>query len=151
MRNPLRQFKLGLEWILTRQGLGATNHFESCAFVRSSSTKAYPDVQFHFLPVGLSYDGVTLADSKTGHSMQIHIGTCRSKSRGFVKALTKDMSDAPCIKFNYMSSGDDWEDMRNAIEIARRVMRQPCMKDIAGDEILPGKDADLDGMILFIV
>lgn len=146
--NPLRQLKLGLEWILTRKGLGATNHFESCAFVRSSTEKSYPDVQFHFLPVGLSYDGVTLADSKTGHSCQIHIGTCRSKSRGFVEAITNDMKDAPRIKFNYMSQKEDWDDMRNAIEVARQVMRQPSMQDIVGDEILPGKDADIDGELL---
>lgn len=145
MNNPFRQLALGLEWITLRTGLGATNHFESCAFVRSSSKKTYPDVQFHFLPVGLSYDGVTLAKSKTGHSMQIHIGTCRSKSRGFVKAQTKNMKDEPIIKFNYMSHEDDWKEMRSAIEVARQVMRQPSMVEIAGDEIMPGKDADLDG------
>jgi choline dehydrogenase len=147
LSNPMRQLSIGLEWILTRTGLGATNHSESCAFVRSSSKKTYPDVQFHFLPVGVSYDGVTLADSKTGHSMQIHIGTCRSKSRGHVRALTNDMKSAPSIKFNYMSHEEDWEDMRNAIEVARQVMRQPSMQ-IAGDEIMPGKDADLDGEYL---
>lgn len=150
MTSRLKQLKLGLQWILTREGLGATNHFESAAFVRSSPNKSYPDVQFHFLPVGLSYDGVTLAESKTGHSMQIHIGTCRSKSRGFVKALTSDMKDDPCIRFNYMSKDEDWEDMRNAIKVARQVMRQPSMADIAGDEILPGADADLDGELFHI-
>lgn len=148
MSSPLKQLMLGLEWIFSRTGLGATNHFESCAFVRSSSKKTYPDIQFHFLPVGLSYDGVTLAHSKTGHSMQIHIGTCRSKSRGFVRALTKDMKDAPRIKFNYMSREEDWDDMRNAIEIARQVMRQPSMEGIAGDEIMPGKDTDVNGEYL---
>jgi len=132
MTSRLRQLKLGLEWILTRQGLGSTNHFESAAFVRSSPKKDYPDVQFHFLPVGLSYDGITLAESKTGHSMQIHIGTSRSKSRGYVRALSPHMKDAPKIKFNYMSCDEDWEDMRNAIEIARQVMRQPSMAAIAG-------------------
>ena len=77
--------------------------------------------------------------------MQVHIGTCRSKSRGYVKATTKDTKDAPCIKFNYMSHEEDWEDMRNAIEIVRHVMRQPSLKDIVAEEILPGKHADLDG------
>ena len=119
--------------------MGATNHFEAAAFVRSSTEHDYPNVQFHFLPVGLSYDGVTLADSSSGHSMQIHVGTCRSASRGFVKAKTKHMSDRPTIQFNYMSEEQDWIDMRNAIEIARQIMRQPAFEGVAGEEILPGK------------
>ena len=142
-----QKFKLGLEWILTRQGLGATNHFERCAFVRSSPDKSYPDVQFHFIPVGISYDGVTLAQSPSGHSMQIHVGTCRSPSRGHVRAKSKDARQPPKIQFNYMSQPEDWEDMRNAIEVAREVMRQPAMKEIAGDEILPGPHANLDEYI----
>eukprot|EP00934_Nitzschia_sp_Nitz4_P001996 Nitzschia sp. Nitz4//scaffold218_size35881//22174//24197//NITZ4_007796-RA/size35881-snap-gene-0.32-mRNA-1//-1//CDS//3329542286//1996//frame0 len=147
LSNPLKKLQLGIEWILNRTGLGATNQFESAAFVRSSKEVEYPNVQFHFLPVGISYDGVTLAESKTGHSMQIHVGTCRSTSRGHVKAKTNSMSDAPTIRFNYMSQEQDWVDMRNAIEVARQVMRQPCMQGIAGEEILPGKDADLDEYI----
>ncbi len=27
--------KIGAQWLLTHTGLGATNHFESCAFIRS--------------------------------------------------------------------------------------------------------------------
>lgn len=54
------------------------------------------------------------------------------------------MKDEPIIKFNYMSHEDDWKEMRSAIEVARQVMRQPSMVEIAGDEIMPGKDADLD-------
>lgn len=77
--------------------------------------------------------------------MQVHIGTCRSKSRGYVKATSKDTKDAPRIKFNYMSHKEDWEDMRSAIEVARQIMRQPSLKNIVGNEILPGKHADVDG------
>ena len=147
MSSYIKKLQLGLQWIFTRTGLGATNHFESAAFVRSSSSKSYPDIQFHFLPVGISYDGVSLADSKSGHSLQVHVGTCRSASRGHVKARTSSMADAPEIRFNYMSLEQDWLDMRNAIEVARQVMRQPALRGIVGDEILPGKDANLDEYI----
>lgn len=147
MSSYVKKLQLGIQWILTRTGLGATNHFESAAFVRSSNHFDYPNVQFHFLPVGVSYDGVSLADSRTGHSMQIHVGTCRSPSRGHVLARSRSMQDAPTIRFNYMSHQQDWEDMRDAIGVARQVMRQPALEGIVGDEILPGKDADLDEYI----
>ncbi|KAG7344769.1 choline dehydrogenase [Nitzschia inconspicua] len=141
------QFRLGLEWVVTRQGLGATNQFEAAAFVRSSPQKRFPDVQFHFLPVGVSYDGVTVAPSRTGHSLQIHVGTSASASRGHVLATSPCASDVPYIRFNYMSRPEDWIDMKAAIEIARQILRQPALQGIVGDEILPGSDTDLDEYI----
>jgi len=147
MQSYWRQFLVGLEWVWNRTGLGATNHMESVAFVRSAPDKKFPDVQFHFLPIGISYDGVTLAPSSTGHSLQVHVGTGCSKSRGYVKAKSRNALKAPQIRFNYMSHEEDWADMRNAIGIARQVMRQPALKGIVGQEISPGKDADLDECI----
>lgn len=147
MRSYWQQFKVGWEWIFFRRGLGATNHFESAAFVRSSPDKTFPDVQFHFLPIGISYDGVSLAPSSTGHSMQVHVGTCRSKSRGYVQAKSTNALEPPQVCFNYMSHDEDWVDMRRAIEVVRQVMRQPALQGVAGDEILPGKGADLDEYI----
>ena len=31
------KFLIGSRWFFTRKGLGATNHFESCAFIRSKA------------------------------------------------------------------------------------------------------------------
>ena len=45
-----------MEWILTRKGLG-DNHFESCAFIRSREGLKSPNIQFHFLPAAMRYDG----------------------------------------------------------------------------------------------
>ena len=42
--------------------------------MRSRAGVRHPDVQLHFLPVGVSYDGVTQAPSSTGHSFQMHVG-----------------------------------------------------------------------------
>lgn len=71
VKSWIRKLAVGIEWVLFRRGLGATNHFESAAFVRSSQTHSYPDIQFHFLPVAVSYDGQTIAESNSGHSMQV--------------------------------------------------------------------------------
>jgi len=79
---------LGAHWLVTKEGLGATNHFEVGGFVRSRPGVEAPDIQLHFLPIGMSYDGVTLAPSSTGHSMQAHVGYNKSPSRGYVRRRT---------------------------------------------------------------
>ena len=77
---------IGARWLLRGDGLGATNHFEAGGFVRSRAGVEWPDVQLHFLPVALSYDGTTVAPTATGHSLPMHVGYNRSPSRGTVHA-----------------------------------------------------------------
>ncbi len=78
----LSKGRIGLEWLLFGTGLGATNHFESCGFIRSRAGIEYPDIQYHFLPAAMRYDGRT---AFAGHGFQVHVGPMRSKSRGHVR------------------------------------------------------------------
>ncbi len=78
---------IGAEWLFFKSGLGATNHFEAAAFVRSKPGVDYPDIQYHFLPVAIRYDGKAAAKS---HGFQAHVGPMRSKSRGAVTLRIAD-------------------------------------------------------------
>lgn len=139
---------IGLEWLLTRKGLGATNHFEACAFIRSKAGVDYPDIQFHFLPAAIRYDGKAPAD---GHGFQVHVGPMRSKSRGAVTLRSHDPREAPRIRFNYMSHPDDWADFRTAIRLAREVFAQAPFDPYRGREIAPGDDVTSDaGLDAFV-
>ena len=55
--NPFSKFLIGARWFFFKSGLGATNHFESCAFIRSRPGIEWPDIQYHFLPAAMRYDG----------------------------------------------------------------------------------------------
>jgi choline dehydrogenase len=140
--------RVGAEWLLTRGGLGASNQFEACGFIRSRAGVDYPDIQFHFLPIAVRYDGSTAAQ---GHGFQAHVGPMRSKSRGRVALTGKDPKAPPSILFNYMSHPEDWDDFRRAIRLTREIMAQAPMQPHAGEEILPGADMhsddDLDAVI----
>jgi choline dehydrogenase len=46
--NPVSKARIGLQWLIFKSGLGATNHFEAAAFVRSAPGVEYPDIQYHF-------------------------------------------------------------------------------------------------------
>ncbi len=139
---------LGAQWLLTHRGLGASNNFESCGFIRSEVGVEYPDIQFHFLPLAVRYDGKAAAE---GHGFQAHVGPMRSPSRGAVTLRSVDAAEAPKIVFNYMSTEKDWVEFRRALRLTREIFQQEAFKPYARREILPGdgqtSDADLDAAI----
>lgn len=132
--------KIGVQWLATRGGLGATNHFESGGHIRSRAGIVYPDIQYHFLPLAISYDGQTLAQ---GHGFQVHVGTKRSKSRGSVRLRDANPESLPRVRFNYMSHPDDWQEFRSCIAFTRELFSQPAFAPYRGRELAPGADADL--------
>jgi choline dehydrogenase len=135
---------IGLEWLLWKRGLGATNHFESCAFIRSRAGIEYPDIQYHFLPIAMRYDGKSAAAT---HSFQVHVGPMRTKSRGYVRSRSPDPRQAPIIKFNYMSHPDDWKEFRSCVHFTREIFRQPAFAKYKGRELQPGDDSTSDEQI----
>ncbi|NDV52574.1 MULTISPECIES: choline dehydrogenase [unclassified Salipiger] len=132
---------VGAQWLFTRKGPGASNQFESCAFVRSKPGVEYPDIQYHFLPIAVRYDGKAAAE---GHGFQAHVGPMRSKSRGAVTLKSADPKDAPSIFFNYMSHEDDWADFRTCIRLTREIFGQEAFAPYRGHEIQPGDSFQTD-------
>lgn len=132
---------IGAQWLFTKTGLGASNQFESAAFLRSKAGIEYPDIQYHFLPIAVRYDGKAAAE---GHGFQAHVGPMRSASRGSVTLASSDPKDAPKIRFNYMSTQKDWEDFRTCIRLTREIFGQEAFKPYAGKEIQPGADMQSD-------
>jgi choline dehydrogenase len=128
---------IGAQWLLTKTGLGATNHFETGGHIRSRAGIIYPDIQYHFLPLAMSYDGTSLAK---GHGFQVHVGTKRSKSRGWVKLRSQSLHDLPKVQFNYMSHDDDWLEFRACIRLTREIFNQDAFAPYRGAELAPGDD-----------
>jgi choline dehydrogenase len=139
---------IGARWLLLKSGLGASNQFESAAFVRSAAGIEYPDIQFHFLPLAVRYDGKAAV---RGHGFQVHVGPMRSPSRGSVRLASADPAVPPRILFNYMSHDEDWRDFRRCIRLSRELFAQPAFAPYAGAEIQPGaalqSDGELDGFL----
>ncbi len=139
---------IGARWLMFRNGLGATNHFESCGFIRSRAGVKYPNIQYHFLPFAVRYDGKAAAE---GHGFQTHVGPMRSKSRGRVRLTSSEPAAAPSILFNYMSHEEDRQTFRACIRLTREILSQPALADYTGDEIAPGaavqSDDEIDGFV----
>jgi len=146
--NLLGKARVGLQWALTRSGPGASNQFESAGFIRSAAGVEYPDLQFHFLPIAVRYDGQAASE---GHGFQAHIGPMRSPSRGAVTLRSAKPEDSPKITFNYMSTEKDWIDFRRGIRLTREIFAQEAFRQFVKHEIQPGvalqTDAQIDGFI----
>lgn len=139
--NPIGKAMIGARWLFNRSGLGATNHFESGAHIRSRAGVVYPDIQFHFLPLAISYDGKSMAN---GHGFQVHVGTKRSKSRGWVRLRDSNPTSLPKVCFNYMSHQQDWQEMRACIRLTREIFAQAAFDPFRGKELAPGSDCQSD-------
>jgi len=132
---------IGLEWLAKGTGLGASNHFEAGGFIRTRDDDLWPNIQYHFLPIAINYNGSNAIDM---HGFQAHVGSMRSPSRGRVKLRSRDPRDHPSILFNYMAEPLDWREFRDAIRITREIIAQPALDRYRGRELSPGADLKSD-------
>ncbi len=135
---------IGAQWLFFKTGLGTSNHFEAAAFVRSAPGIDYPDIQYHFIPVAIRYDGTAAAGT---HGFQAHVGPMRSKSRGTVGLRSAEPRAKPVIRFNYMSHEDDWREFRHCIRLTREIFSQKAFDPYRGREISPSADVETDDEI----
>ena len=142
------QPQIGANWLFLGKGIGASNQFEAGGFIRSSAEFEWPNIQYHFLPVAINYNG---SNAVNEHGFQAHVGSMRSPSRGRVQVTSKDPRQHPSILFNYMAHEQDWREFRDGIRITREIMAQSALEPYRGREISPGaelqSDAELDAFI----
>ena len=141
---PMSKLLIGARWWFFKSGLGATNHFESCGFIRSRAGIEFPDIQYHFLPAAMRYDGAAAVE---GHGFQVHVGPNKPQSRGWVRAVSPDAIDKPRILFNYMEAEADRAGFRAAIRLTREIFEQPAMAPYKGPVIQPADDITSDEAI----
>ena len=143
---PWNQLAIGARWLFTGTGIGASNHFEAGAFVRSRDELEIPNLQYHFVPIAMNYDGRNPAD---GHGFQMHVGPMKGTSTGHVRIRSSDPRDPPSIVFNYLTTESDRQDMRDAVRVSREIAAQRPFEPFRGEEIGPGpgvadRDDDID-------
>jgi choline dehydrogenase len=136
---------IGFQWLFLRRGPGATNHFEGGGFVRSNDEVAYPNLQFHFLPLAIRYDG---SAPSGGHGYQVHVGPMYSDARGTVKIRSTDPTVHPALRFNYLSTAQDRREWVEAVRVARQILNLPAMAPFNGGETSPGPAVETDEEIL---
>lgn len=142
------QPKIGFDWLFRQKGAAASNHFEAGGFIRGNKSVSYPNIQFHFLPIAIRYDG---SAPQEGHGFQLHVGPMNSDVRGHVKIKSADPRKHPSILFNYLSTEQERKEWVEAIHLSRDIINQPAFDELRGKELAPGIDAQTDEEILDFV
>ena len=136
---------IGFNWLFRRRGPAATNHFEAGGFLRSNENEKYPNVQFHFLPLAVRYDG---SAPPAGHGYQVHVGPMYSDARGWVRIKSRDIRVKPELRFNYLTTEQDKREWVEAVRMARNIMNQPAFGEFNNGELSPGAGVETDQEIL---
>lgn len=136
-----RQALVLLQWLISKKGWGASNHFEAGGFIRTQVGVEHPDIQFHFLPVAANYDGRAPAK---GHGFQAHMGPMRPTSRGYIKTVSNDPRVKPEIRFNYLETEQDRREFRDGLRLTREIFAQKALDPYRGEELAPGPNAQSD-------
>jgi choline dehydrogenase len=142
---PLGKARLGLEWLLFRRGLGASNIFEAGAFLKTHPGADYANVQFEFLPLYRRLIGNKL---KVFPGFQMWIDLSRPTSRGHVRLRSANPTDKPEIVFNHLATREDQMDMIRSVRLARDLFAQAAFDGIRQAEVTPGAEARTDAEIL---
>jgi choline dehydrogenase len=142
--SPLAKLKVGLDWILFKKGLGTSNHFEAGGFIRSEPGMDHPNLQYHFLPMAVRYDGGNPTDR---HGFQAHVGPMRSTSIGHMSLRSGNIDDAPILQPNYCSTEQDRRELRDGVKLTREIFAQQAFDPYRGGELAPGADVRTDDEI----
>ncbi len=138
---PLSKLLIGMRWVMFKSGLGATNHFESTGFIRTRAGMKWPNVQFHFLPAVVRYDG---KGGEGPEGYQIHFGINKLRSRGWVRAKSSNPLEKPTIVMNHFEDQRDIDDYRMAFRLAREIGMQPAFDPYRRRELDPGENVQTD-------
>ena len=142
---PHRKLMAGVQWLLSRSGIATSNIWEAGGLVFGNRDVSYPNLQYHFGPVGFSYEGDYI---KLHRAFTIHIDQLRPTSRGRIDLKSAGPFEKPALHFNYLATEPDRRELTEGIRAARDLIRQPAFDAYRGAEILPGNDATSDADIL---
>ncbi len=141
LTRPLKKLSVGLQWLATRSGVGASNIWEMGGFVFGNDQVTHPNLQYHFTPVYSEWQGWKI------RLVQGYVLTCdqlRPKSRGEVKLRSADPRDRPASHFNYLSHPDDTKELVEALKVMQDLLTQPAFDEFRGERICPAPQVQSD-------
>ena len=152
LNEKARGYKLFLEimkWFVLKKGLISYSPAHVGAFLKSSPEIDLPDLQFVFTPA--SYTEGMIGKLQNIPGITCGVWQSRPQSRGYVRALSSHIKDAPLIQPNYLKETIDQDVLIQGVKICRDLLKTSNMKKISIKETLPGENVKTDSEILNFV
>jgi choline dehydrogenase len=145
-----RKAKLGLSYLLFRNGPLSQSGTYSGGFIQTRSGEVSPDVQVYCNLWTRKYvksgDGGGLLDRFSAFTLM----ACqlRPDARGTVRIKSRDPMAAPAITANAFQSRNDIETIVRSVRILREIANRPALKQYIVEELGPGAGAQSDESIV---
>lgn len=140
----VRKLVVGLEWLLSKSGMGTTNFLETLAMLKSDPSEPFPDIEYQYYPVLFDHDGGYVTGQ---HGWTNCVGPVRVESKGWVRLRSDNPTDAPRIFTNILAAQADVRRMRDSIKMNRELVHQKAYRDFLKAELEPGPDIRTDQQI----
>jgi choline dehydrogenase len=132
---PLGFVGMFAEYALFRRGPLTMAPSQLGLFTRSDCDQARANLQYHVQPLSLDRFGEPL---HTFPAFTASVANLRPTSRGTVRLRSRNPSDPPVIKPNYLSTEEDRRVATSSIRLTRRIAAQPALAPYHPNEYLPG-------------
>lgn len=107
-----------------KTGICSTNHFQAGSFFRTRKGIKFPDIQQHFFPGAVEQQ----RDVIKYHAYQIHVGTMRPKSRGYLKLKSKNPRDYPIIDPKLFDNEEDLTDLCESVKLSIEILNAKSLQ-----------------------
>jgi choline dehydrogenase len=134
---PFGRVSIALEYALLRRGPMAMGPSPLGIFLRSDRDRERANLAFTVLPFSRVAPGMK-SKFHAFPAITMSVYACRPTSRGSVRLHNADITTAPDLCFNYLSTPEDRALAIDAIRITRRIMRRPALAHYRPVEIKPG-------------
>ena len=134
LTQPLKKLSVGLQWLLTRSGIGASNIWEMGGLVSGNQAAVHPNLQYHFTPVYSEWQG---REIRLQQGYQLNCDQLRPKSKGEIKLRSRDPRERPAVFFNYLSDPHDVQELVEGMSMMNELLTQPAFDEFRGSRITP--------------
>jgi choline dehydrogenase len=131
--------RLLAKFLLTGEGPLASI-VEAQAFIRTTPAAIEPDIQMHFLPVGLGHSGGDPLTVLPFPSFCVLINKSHPLSRGQIRLASSEPKAPPLIAPNLLANNEDVITLVRGVEAARLIMARMPIASMATTELEPGEN-----------
>ncbi len=137
INNPVRKLMAGMQWLINRSGIAASNIWEAGGYVSGNADVDHPNLQYHFGPFGVEYVGDKI---KLDQAFVLQADLLRPTSAGHIELKSASPADKPAMYFNYLATESDRRELVEAVQMIRDLINQPAFDEFRGRETTPGLD-----------
>lgn len=146
VHSPAAKARMALKYALSRSGPLSMAPSQFGMFTKSDPSLETPDIEYHVQPLSTDKLGDPLHRFP---AITVSVCNLRPDSVGSTHIVSRDISEQPEIRLNYLSAERDRLAAVASLKQTRRIMSARALQRYHPEEILPGPAIETDDDLLF--